>query len=57
MEKLFTVKDVARILQVSESTVRRWIEEGTMRSICLRDKDNRKTIRIKHSIIKKLLED
>jgi len=33
MEQMLTVSDVARILQVSEETVRRWLRGGTIAGI------------------------
>ena len=30
MEKLYTVKEVMEMFQVSESTVRRWLSQGKM---------------------------
>ena len=34
-EKLFTVREVANVLRVSEPTVRRWLTRGFLRSVKL----------------------
>ena len=35
MEKLYTVKEVAEILSVSQNTIWRWVREGKLKSIKL----------------------
>lgn len=35
MEKLYTVKEVAKILSVSQNTIWRWVREGKLKSIKL----------------------
>jgi excisionase family DNA binding protein len=35
VEKLYTVKEVAKILSVSQNTIWRWVREGKLKSIKL----------------------
>ncbi len=48
----YTVREVAQIMRLSESTVRRWIKEGTLPTVQLRGK--RSAIRIPADAINRL---
>lgn len=54
-EKLLTVREVARVLQVDETTVRRWIQEESLEAVRLPTKGIRQAYRIRKSILDDLL--
>ncbi len=53
--ELMTVREVAEILRVDETTLRRWIVAGTMPAVKLPHKGKRTQYRIKRSEIDKML--
>ncbi len=53
--ELMTVQEVAKILLVDNTTVRRWIKAGTMPAVHLPHKGKRTQYRIKRSDIDKML--
>lgn len=55
MEDLLTVSEVARLLRVDPTTVRRWIKDGTLEALSLPHKANRNSYRVKKSTLEKLL--
>ena len=54
-EKLFTVKEVAKIFKVDETTVRRWCKEGELPAVLLPGSGGRKNFRIRKSVIDTIL--
>jgi excisionase family DNA binding protein len=54
-EQLLTVKEVAKILKVNETTVRRWIKEGALPAILLPKSRGRKNFRIRKSVLDTIL--
>ncbi len=55
MEKLLTVREVARRLRVDDTTVRRWIKSGSLEAITLPHKGRRQAYRIKQSTLDALM--
>ncbi len=56
MEKeLLTVREVARLLRVDQSTVRRWIVQGSLEGVILPHASKRTSYRVKQSAIDALL--
>jgi len=53
--ELLTVSEVARILRVDDTTVRRWAKEGSMEVVVLPHKNVRQAYRIKKETLDKLL--
>lgn len=56
MNDLLTVTEVADILRVDPTTVRRWIKNGVLEAVSLPHKDKRQAYRIKRETVEKLLE-
>ncbi len=56
-EELLTVREVARLLRVDNTTVRRWIQIGTLEAIRLPHRGKRQAYRIKKSTIEQLLKN
>lgn len=54
--ELMTVHEVAQILRVDDTTVRRWVKCGSLHAITLPHKNKRQAYRIKRSTVEKLLE-
>ncbi len=54
-EELLTVREVARQLRIDESSVRRWIKQGTLEAVRLPHKGRRESFRIKQSTLNKIL--
>jgi len=55
MSDLLTVSEVAKVLRVDDTTVRRWIKQGALEAIVLPHKDARQAYRIKRETLDKLL--
>lgn len=55
-EELLTVQEVATYLRVDDTTVRRWIKNGTMDAIKLPHRGKRETYRILRSTLTAILE-
>jgi excisionase family DNA binding protein len=55
LSELLTVSEVARILRVDETTVRRWVKQGTFDAIVLPHANERMAYRIKRETLDKLL--
>jgi len=55
MSTLLTVSEVAEILRVDDSTVRRWMKQGILESVALPHKNERQAYRIKRETIDELL--
>ncbi|HJT59739.1 MAG TPA: helix-turn-helix domain-containing protein [Ktedonobacteraceae bacterium] len=56
MEELLTVQEVAHILRVDQTTVRRWIKEGTLPSIKLPHRGKREIYRVRRSTLNGILK-
>ena len=56
-EELLTVREVARRLRVDDTTVRRWIKNGSLEAITLPHKCKRQAYRVKKSTMDKLLQN
>ncbi len=56
MEELLTVQEVASILRVDQTTVRRWIKEGTLPSIKLPHRGKREIYRVRRSTLSAILK-
>jgi excisionase family DNA binding protein len=57
MNNLLTVSEVAKTFQVDDTTVRRWIKQGTLKAIVLPHRNARQAYRIKREVINKILDD
>jgi excisionase family DNA binding protein len=55
MGELLTVSEVARILRVDDTTVRRWVKQGTLEAVVLPHVNARQAYRIKRETLDKLL--
>jgi predicted site-specific integrase-resolvase len=56
VSNLLTPREVARILRVDETTVRRWIRQGTLEAVVLpHSNDSRQAHAIKQETLNKLL--
>jgi excisionase family DNA binding protein len=56
MSELLTVSEVADILRVDNTTVRRWVKQGTFEAVVLPHMNARQAYRIKRETLDKLLE-
>lgn len=54
-EELLTVAEVAHLLKVDATTVRRWIKQGILKAVDLPRQRNRHSYRVKNSEIDTLL--
>lgn len=52
---LMTVSEVAKVLRVDDTTVRRWIKEGALEAVVLPHTDGRRAYRIKSETLNKVL--
>lgn len=55
MSDLLTVSEVAGILRVDATTVRRWVEYGVLEAVSLPHAGKRQAYRIKRETVEKLL--
>lgn len=55
MKDLFTVAEVANILRVDSTTVRRWVKQGVLDAVVLPHIHTRQAYRIKRETIEKIL--
>ena len=55
MSDLLTVSEVADILRVDDTTVRRWVKQGAREAIVLPHVNERQAYRIKRETLQKLL--
>lgn len=55
MEELLTVPEVARILRVDDTTVRRWVKQGALEAVILPHVNARQAYRIKRETLNKVL--
>ncbi|GHO96149.1 hypothetical protein KSF_061970 [Reticulibacter mediterranei] len=56
MNDLLTVSEVAEILRVDDTTVRRWVKIGALEAVVLPHVNKRQAYRIKRETLNKLLE-
>ena len=56
MDEILTPTEVARILRVDTTTVRRWISQGTVDAVILRSSDTRQEYGIKRETLDRLLD-
>lgn len=57
MSELLTVSEVAEILRVDDTTVRRWVKQGALEAVILPHVNERQAYRIKRDTLGKLLGD
>ena len=57
MNELLTVAEVARILRVDNTTVRRWVKQGSLEAVVLPHVNMRQVYRIKRETLDKVLKD
>jgi excisionase family DNA binding protein len=55
MSELLTVAEVAQILRVDDTTVRRWVKQGALDAVILPHTNERQAYRIKRETLAKLL--
>lgn len=56
MSDLLTVSEVARMLRVDNTTVRRWIKLGALEAVVLPRVNERQSYRIKRETLDRVLE-
>jgi len=56
MADLLTVSEVAQILRVDDTTVRRWVRQGALEAIVLPHVNERQAYRIKRETLNKVLD-
>ncbi|HTI15331.1 MAG TPA: helix-turn-helix domain-containing protein [Dictyobacter sp.] len=57
MSDLLTISEVADILRVDDTTVRRWVKQGVLEAVILPHVSERQAYRIKRETLEKLLGD
>jgi excisionase family DNA binding protein len=55
MSELLTVSEVAKILRVDDTCVRRWIKQGALEAVVLPHVNERAAYRIKRETLDKIL--
>jgi excisionase family DNA binding protein len=55
MSELLTVAEVADILRVDDTTVRRWVKQGTLEAVVLPHVNTRQAYRIKRETLNRVL--
>jgi excisionase family DNA binding protein len=55
MNDLLTISEVARILRVDDTTVRRWIKQGALEAIVLPHVNERQGYRVRRSTLEQLV--
>jgi excisionase family DNA binding protein len=55
MSELLTVSEVARILRVDDTTVRRWVKQGALDAVTLPHQGRRRTYRVPREVLDKML--
>lgn len=55
MGELLTVSEVAEILRVDDTTVRRWVKQGALEAVVLPHVHERQAYRIKRETLDKML--
>ncbi|MBV9712194.1 MAG: helix-turn-helix domain-containing protein [Ktedonobacteraceae bacterium] len=54
---LLTVSEVAQILRVDGTTVRRWVKQGALEAVILPHMNERQAYRIKRETVNKILKE
>src|SRR6266700_2508991 len=57
MSELLTVSEVAQILRVDDTTVRRWVKQGALEAVVLPHVNERQAYRIKRETLNRVLGD
>ena len=57
MSDLLTVSEVAEILRVDDTTVRRWVKQGALEAVVLPHVNTRQAYRIKRETLNKVIGD
>lgn len=57
MPDLLTVSEVAGMLRVDDTTVRRWIQQGALEAVILPHVNERQAYRIRRETLEKLLTE
>ena len=57
MNDLLTVSEVAEILRVDDTTVRRWVKQGVLEAVVLPHVNTRQAYRIKRDTLNRVLGD
>lgn len=55
MSDLLTVSEVAKILRVDDTTVRRWVKQGALEAVVLPHLNTRQAYRIKRETLDRVL--
>ena len=55
MSELLTVSEVANLLRVDDTTVRRWVKMGALEAVVLPHVNERQAYRIRRSTLEKLI--
>jgi excisionase family DNA binding protein len=55
MKDLLTVSEVARLLRVDDTTVRRWVKQGALEAIVLPHVNERQAYRVRRSTLEQLI--
>jgi len=55
MSDLLTVSEVAAILRVDDTTVRRWVKQGALEAVVLPHLNQRQAYRVKKQTLDKLI--
>ncbi len=55
MSELLTVSEVARILRVDNTTVRRWVKQGVLEAVVLPHVNERQAYRVRRSTLETLI--
>ena len=56
MPELLTVHEVAEVLRVDDTTVRRWIKNGVLEAVRLPHLNKRESYRVRQATLDKLLK-
>ena len=57
MNALLTVAEVAEILRIDDTTVRRWIKQGALEAIVLPHVGERQAYRVQRDTVQAILDD
>jgi excisionase family DNA binding protein len=55
MSELLTVSEVAEILRVDDTTVRRWVKQGALEAVILPHVNERQAYRVRRATLDKIL--
>jgi excisionase family DNA binding protein len=55
MDDLLTISEVAKILRVDSTTVRRWVKQGVLEAVVLPHLNERQSYRIKSETLERVL--